>query len=494
MDAPVAAMELIDLGGDIAAGWTNSVRLSSLYQFKTLPPTAAYYCSQSQPANCGYDAGFSQGRVDWQSELSLTHAADALHVSLDARKDAVEAKASYFELFEAYGQTGGTLLGRPLTLLVGRHSVIWGESLMFPTNAIAGAQAPIDSTSGRGSVGYQAASRFLPVAQASFTWQLDEGLALIGYQQAEWRRNRVDRHDAYADAGDLLGNEWNDSIAVVLPNSGHLLYRRAYGSTPDGLDQFGLGLRGRWGDADLGLYGLRYDAKTPNLAYDYSDRLYQLNYARAIELLGVSAAVPIGESSLAGEISGRRHMPLVTGGYYAYGKGFGAYGNNSGAYGNDFGPRGDTLQGQISFTRAIAPQPGLPGGASWSTELAGNHLISVTDGAGERAPGRSRGAAAIRSVLTAQFYQLWPRVDLSLPISVGYNFLGLSPVLPDMNRGTGDVGVGVVASLDQRWNLSLGFTHYFGASKIPLAPAGLPSYGGWLSRWDEGSLSLQHSF
>jgi hypothetical protein len=480
--AAAAHAEPLDLGDGIEARWTNSVRLSSLYQIDTLPPAMAGYCPPSQPVNCGYEQGFSQGRVDWQSELGLARGDEAIHVSLDARKEVVERDASYLELFEAYAQTGATLFGRPLTVSLGRQNVIWGESLLFPANAIAGAQAPIDATQGHGAVGYQSAIRFLPLAQAALTWAATADWALLFYQQAEWRRSRVDPHDAYAGAADVLGAEANDVIALGFPHYyGHVAYYRAGGGAPGGLDQFGIGVKGRVGDGDLGLYALRYDAKSPALAFFPDDRSYRLVYAKGVELVGASLAAEVAESSLTAELSARHRAPLVTGGFFT-------------DYGDGAGPRGDTLQGQLALTRAIDPQGLLPGGASWTGELAFNHLLGFTDDAQQLARSRTSSAAALRSVFTAQFYQLWPRIDLSLPVSVGYNFLGLSPVLAEMNRGTGDVGIGASFSLDQRWNLSLAYTHYFGSDKIPEAPYGVAAYGGKMSQWDDVALVLQTSF
>jgi hypothetical protein len=466
--AVAARGEPLDLGDGAEARWTNTVRLGSLYQFNSLPPTSSGYC-----VNCGYEQGFSQGRVDWQSELAVSQGSSLAHLSLDARRDVVESRASYLELYEAYGQTGFALFGRPLTVAIGRQNLIWGESLLFPTNAIAGAQAPLDSTNGRGAVGYQAASRFLPVAQASFNWQVTDNLALAFYQQGEWRRSRVDPHDVYAGPADLYGAEGNQLVAFTLPRYlSRFYYYRADSNAPAGWDQFGAALKGQAGEADFGLYALRFEPKTPDLAYDPYESSFRLTYAKAAELVGASLALPVADSNLAAEISARHGMPLVTGGIFY----------------DDKVPRGDTLQGQISLTRAIAPQFLLPGGASWSTELAANHADQTT-------PGRTGGAAAIRSVFTAQFYQLLPRLDLSLPLSVGYNFYGLSPVLPEMNRGTGDLGAGATFSFDQRWTLSLGVTHYFGTAKIPEAPYPFTtSYGGQLSRWDEASLVLETSF
>src|SRR5277367_2129222 len=100
--------------------------------------------------------------------------------------------------------------------------------------------APLDSSSGRSAIGYQAASRFLPLAQISFSWQFTDQLALVGYQQGEWRRSRTDPHDAYASAADLLAGGSEQVIGFLSPRSGRRYYVREDSPVPNGFDQFGL--------------------------------------------------------------------------------------------------------------------------------------------------------------------------------------------------------------------------------------------------------------
>jgi len=459
--------------------WTNTVRLSTSYQFNEVPPLADNRCWSG--INCGYGSDFTQGRADWLSELDIERGGWALKASLEARKDRVEPDSSYFQLHEANLHGAIDLAGRPLSLSLGRQSVIWGESLTFAGNGIAGAQAPVDATYGFGTEGYAASAHFLPVAQISANWQLADRVTLLAYQQFEWRRNRIDPEDPYAPAGDVLGDPYLKRIALYFPKYGPISYDHVAGRTPSGLDQFGVGINLRQNEWDIGLYALEFDAKTPALVY-YRDevRTYSLNYARAIGLVGASLAGSVGEAAVGAELSMRRHMPLTDGGIFLY----------EGGDGGEAGPRGNTVHGQISLTLPIEPSPLLPGGATWTSEIAANHLAVVTANPDRLSPGRTRDAAALRSTLVLQFYQVVPRLDLSVPVSLGYGIAGYSSVIPEMNRASGDISIGVTATFDTAWTAGFIVTHYFGSDDLPI-----PGYAGrLLSEWDKISATLQYSF
>ena len=459
--------------------WTNTVRLSTLYQFDKIPPLAEDDCSVG--LNCGYGRDFAQGRADWLSELDWSRTDYGLHAGLEARKDMVEPAASFIDPYEIYLHGTAEIGGRPLTASIGRQSVIWGESLYFAGNGIAGAQAPIDATmDGIDPAGY-AAAHFLPVNQLSLSWQIGADVTLLAYQQFEWRRNRVDPQDAYAAAGDVLGADHLSRIALYNPQYGEIYYnRRDLSAPPAGTGQFGLGLKLHHDEWDFGLYALSFDAKMPDLFYVRGLHTYSRHYDQGAALLGASLAGSVGDATLGAEVSARRHTQLVQGAIFI----------DPGQNGREVGPRGDTLHGQVSMTLPIEPIALLPGGASWTSELAANHLLAVTANPDQLAPGRSHDAAAFRTVLTAKFYQVLPRIDLSVPLGLGWNFAGTSAVMPEMNRGGGDVSLGVAATIDQGWTASLIGTHYFGQDRIPI-----PGYDGRpLSKWDKLAASLQYSF
>lgn len=127
-----------------------------------------------------------------------------------------------------------------------------------------------------------------------------------GYEQLEWRRDRTPGVASYFssfDAADVGGQR------AFLP--GGVSVFRARDATPDGFDPFGVALRYASGVADLGLYALRYNSKSGFL--QTADGAYHLVFPRGIEAVGVSAYA--GDSTLPGEVSVRRHMPLVSQGF-----------------------------------------------------------------------------------------------------------------------------------------------------------------------------------
>jgi hypothetical protein len=511
---------------DLRIRWDNTVTFSTEYGLHNALPAAANYCAldarqslanDSDGGGCAYGAGFHTARIDLLSQIDIDAADFGLHASAAGLYDGIDnddggagkntafdtATASEngghdLELFEAFIH-GVTDLGKdhPLSFRIGRHSIVWGESLFFPSNGIAAGLSPVDSYMARSPSDYRARDAYLPVDQLSLSWSATSELSLQAYYQFEWRRSRIDPNYADVDPNNVLAVDSTHLISLSVPGRGTVYYRRTADRLPDSTDQYGLALKWHRGDFDIGLYGLSYDAKTPNIdyypkltAYGYAAPVgaYSLEYPTGIEVYGASLAGPLGDAVFGAEISGRRNMPLVNGGVFiptladrhiAYG--------DSGRF-----PLGDTLHGQFSWIYTVPPVPGLPDGASWRGEIAANHLVQATDNSDRLAAGRTRTAAAIRTIFEPQFFQVLPRVDITLPVGVGYNFLGLSETDPAMNRGTGDIDFGITATIDQAWKGAVTFTHYFGQSKFPLVGLGGPQQP--LGNWDYLQISVERSF
>ena len=474
--------------------WDNTLKLGTSDQ---LHAASSNYCAgapgQSENYGCGYAEGFTPIQIDWLSQLDIAYRDAGIHLSSAARYDVWKPQATYssdryIELYEAF--VHGTVdLGenQPLSFRIGRHTLIWGESQFFPENGIAAGQTPIDTTGVKGIDTYQAHDIFLPVGQTSFSWRVADDVAIEGYYQFEWRGDRIDPGDASASAGTVFDTKQGEPITLQTASGPHL-YTRVDNDTPASHDQFGLAVKWRLGDYDLGVYGLDYDAKTPTVTF-YGNGTYGLADATGIALVGLSVAGPLADGTFGTELSARRDMPLVNGGLFV--RGHAGY-SEANAGGAGIGPRGDTLHLQISLNREIAPIRGFSDGADWTTEIAGNHLLRVTSDPTALVPGRTSTAAAVRTVLASRFYQVLPRIDLSVPIGVSYNFLGLSQVLPDMNRGTGEANIGIAATLDRRWTGTLSATRYFGRSKIPFLNATGP--GEALADWNDVAMTIQYSF
>jgi len=390
----------------------------------------------------------------------------------------------------------------PVSFRIGRHTLLWGESLFFADNGIAAGQAPIDAIKAASEPEAEAKEVYLPVAQISATIQPMPDLSFSFYNQFEWRRTRLPASGSYFSDADYL--DAGGERIIVAP--GQYLHRTA-DTTPPASGQYGAAMHLSLGDVDYGLYALRFNAKEPEIflvsdpnAPPYAQRLgdYWLVFPTGIQAYGASFSTYVGESTLAGEVSVRHNMPLVSQTLFALpGSGGGGYGGV--AYGAlrvpPYAPAttpptfdvtsyavGNTLQAQVSSVTTLSPGA-LWDGADLSAEIAGNDRLGVTSGAAELAAGRDRFAAALRAVLEPHYYQVLPALDLSAPIGLGYDVIGRSSTDSSMNYGAGDLELGITATYRTVWESSLTFTHYLGPpDRQPFADR------------DFISLSLQRTF
>lgn len=462
--------------------------------------------------------GAAGGRLDWLSELELTADGVGLRASALAaagdlyRYPSGPSAALYLEGTRPYVTAAAPSVrhaeiefldaflhdtvafgdDQRLTVRLGRHTLIWGESLYFPQNGIAGGQSPVDLTRLRPLDFYGAKEQFLPVGQASFTWQPNGTLALEGYVPFEFRPSLVSAAGLGAYATDRLAPAdaaWLAALSGGQPAG----FVRGTEALPAPFGRYGLALKWQAGGLDAGLYALRSDAECPipvfrgtiaGAAWEYLPVVgrYDLRYPTGIEIYGASVAGFLGDVDLAAELSGRRHQPLVTAGVVLP-----AWGGSPPI------PTGDTLQGQLSWTYVTPPLPGIPAGASWTGEIAANEVTAAAN-ADHLMPGRSRFAGALRTVLEPQFYQVVPRLDLSLPIGLGYGLWGRSAVDPTMTRGVGDIDIGIALRADQLWKASLGYTHYLGRSRALYLPYSQTAAADPLAAGDFVALTVERSF
>ncbi len=501
----------------LRVGWDNTVILGTIAQ-----PGRAGSAVCPDTASCAYGPGAISGRVDWLSELDVSHGDLGVRVSSSAWYDAIDNSFSAEYGYEDVSELGGhhieladaflhdkVELGedQPLYLRVGRYTLLWGGSQFFPQNGIAAGQAPVDTYAPTADDGYGARTAFLPVGQASVLWQVTPTMALQAFDQFEWRRSRINPEEGYASATDLLGAQGNQRITLETDQGGYVAYTRLPDRAAAMPRQFGIALTGHADDVDYGVYALTYAAKTPVIAYSappsatsygygygygygfgyaygygYGARpaaTYRLVYPDNIDMVGLSLNGAIADANLGTEISVRHAMPLVNDGVWDSGSSY---------------PVGNTLHALFSWAESLEPQSLLADGGEWRSEIAVNRLLSVTANASQLVPGRSDNAAALRTVFAPKILASWRRFDITLPIGVGYNFLGRSAVDDTMNRGTGDVTIGINATLDSAWRAAIGFTHYFGrvqnASVITDPTTGGPP----LAHWDFVAATVKRTF
>jgi len=519
----------IDNGLGLEIDWDNTIRFGAAQDVvgQSSPHGRRCDLQASGPAllstqDCQQPYGATARRFDWWTELDIGAGDFGLHATVDSWYDWQYDKQTSDNLPVVLApdlagrrlivlhspQTGDGAVDlrdlffygkamiaddEPVSFRLGRHALLWGESLFFTENGIAAGQVPVDSYLYQAVASYQSSDAFLPVNQISASWQPANGLAVDLYYQFEWRRSQISPYNAYASDADVIGADNLRLIGLDLPGLGPTLFSRARDQTPGSTDQFGAALKLQRGDIDYGLYGLSFNTKSP-IAYLRAPAAagglgsYTLTYPKGIGLIGASMSGPLGPATIGGEVSGRWNMPLVTGGVLVP-PGAQADNNDHPLY-----PVGDTVHAQLSWNYPVPPFSFLPGGASWTAEIAANDRVAVTANEGALAPGRTRFAAGFRTVFEPQFFQVLPRLDLTLPIGFGFNFLGVSSVDSTMNRGTGDVSLGIAATFDQVWRAEFDITHYFGHSKNAVVPLDASAAGPLLQQFDFVALSLERSF
>ncbi len=451
------------------------------------------------------DRAFGRGviseRVDYNSVLDVTRGDFGAEISTDGWYDAVYHRADAdrhtatfnpvglpadrfpadtsrllgetTELGTAYVRDRFDVAGVTVTLRLGRQSLLWGESLFFPQDGIAAGQAPVDAIKALSQPLVENQEVYLPVDQAYLRADLGSGVSFQGYEQLEWRRDRTPGVASYfssSDVGDVGGER------AFLPGGGTLF--RARDATPGGFGQFGVALRYASDVVDLGIYALRYDSK--NGFVQTEDHAYHLVFPRGIDTLGVSASSYLGDSTLAGELSVRRHMPLVSAGFAGVSSGIGpaAPQANTGLDGDGHAcgtspacPEGQAraigyATGQVLLAVASYERQ-LPTGRLWQggtvdAELSTTELLGVQSNGAARLAHTTRSSCAAEAVFTPQYFQVLPQLDLTVPVGVQWGLSGRSSVDPGQVARVGNVTLSVSATYRSVWQFGVSFTHFLG--------------------------------
>ena len=518
--AGLRAADLGDVDGwDIR--WDNTVRYTAA--FRLFGQDGALIADpNADDGDRNFSRGLVSDRFDLLSEFDVSKGNFGLDVSADGWYDTVYHQSNHndspatfnpysvahnqftrateilqgedADLLNAFVHDSFDVGDTPVSLRLGRNSLLWGESLYFAGNGIAAGQAPIDEIKAASEPEAEAKEVYLPVGQASITVQPTPALALSAYYQFEWRRSRLPGSGSYFSDADYL--DAGGERLIVSP--GQYLYRGA-DQTPRSSGQFGFAVTATVQDFDLGLYAIRFDAKEPELyllpgvwtnpAFGRVGT-YELAFPAGIDAYGASFSTYIGQSTIAGEVSMRNNMPLVSAANYALAGGSGGGGYGPALQGAGYnaallpaGPPvtvtpsyiqntyaiGQTLHGQLSSVSTLSPTS-MWDGADFSAEFAANDVLEVTRYGADLAPGRTSFAVAMRAVFEPHYFAVLPALDLSVPIGLGYDLIGRSRTDASLNAGAGDVELGVTATYRAVWQGSITMTHFIGSpSSQPFA-------------------------
>lgn len=375
------------------------------------------------------------------------------------------------EILDAFVFTGFDAGDVPVQVKAGRHTLYWGESLFLGghMHSIAYAQNPLDLQKGFATPGTEAKELFRPLNQISAQAQLTDELSVAGQYLFEWEAARYPEGGTYLGPVDFVFNGPDRQFI----SAGAGFARRGVPFEPDQNGEFGLSAR--WSpkalDGTIGFYYRRFADKLPQTLITGARPLeYNLVYADDIDLYGISFAKNIGGLSFGSEVSYRRNTPLNA---QVLGQAIGRP-----AEGETRGPRGDTWHALANVTGTIS-RTAVFDAAVWAAELQWSRWDKVRSGANLfNAEGFAPCTTPVRRdkwdgcstkdyvgtsfAFTPTWYQVFPGVDLSAPMTYAVGLHGNSALVFGGNEGLGNYTIGLGADLYQKYRFDLKYIDFVG--------------------------------
>jgi len=509
----------IDIGNpDWKLRWDNTVKYSAMNRLDSpLPELSNGTGTLNQnDGNNNFGRGIVSNRIDLLSEIDLAGPSYGARVSAAAWHDGAYAggtgnssgtsnhtPGSEFpsetrrlmggdaELLDAFVYSNFEVGGKSASTRLGRHTLLWGESLFFGANGIAGGQAPLDLIKllSVPNATFKEVAR--PTGKLSGQVQLSSDVTLGAYVSYEWEKTRLMPVGAYLSSSDAMGP------GAEKISAGPFSFVRRADLEPSSDGQGGVQLRFRVPsiDTDFGLYVTRYHANTPSNIYNTSSPTpssYRWAYHEGIRAYGASFSKSVGEWGWAGEVSVRDNAPLASSGL--------AINTVSGAnvgFDNNGNPGyavGQTGHAQVSWIASLGPSF-ISREASLVGEVAWNRRLSVTKNANMLNPNADESAWAVRMVYAPTYRQVSPGLDLTPSIGVGYAQGRSSAVGPGfgVDKG-GDLSVGLAGTYLGSWNFAVNYVQFLGNAATTLDSANNAQYQQALKDRNYITLSVRTTF
>lgn len=479
--APVGAFGIETGNSDIRMRWDNTIKYSAGWRLESRSDALTNDINQDD-GNRNFDPGLISNRLDLLSEFDFSYknrygfrlsAAgwydDVYQQDNDNNspstinqtsrpadqfvKGTKDVHAGRTEWLDAFVYANWDLGN----IRLGRHSILYGETLFFGANGIAAAQSPTDVVKLLSVPSSQFKEIIQPVNQVSGEVQLTDRMSLGAYYQFEFRKNRIPGVGSYFSGADVLG-----------PGTERFLFAPGIGvpriSDMDAKDSGQGGVQIRWRpegmDTEFGFYAARYHDKNFQVYLRPVAGDLQMVYAEGIRTFGVSFSTEVSGFNVAGEFSVRRNTPLVSGPVVDLSADGSADNNHNAKY-----AIGNSAHANLSGIFFL-DRTDFWDNASILAEVAWNRRTGITKNKEELDPNTSRDAWATRMVFEPQWFQVAPGLDLSAPIGLGYNLKGNSSVVQLFNGGVeygGDLSIGVKGTYQQTWRGGVTYTHYLGS-------------------------------
>lgn len=481
------AMELDTGNPDLSVRWDNTVKYSNAFRVSGQDDELISNINQDD-SNRNFERGLVSNRFDILSEVEVMYGSNfGLRVSGAGWYDSVynsgtdhdnpaswnypSTKVGEFprgardlhgrdaEFLDYFLLGRFDIGGRNLTARLGQHALIWGESLFYGANGIAGGMQPVDIVKAQSVPNTQFRELIRPVEQISAQFDLTPDITLAAYYQFEWEGHRLPGAGSYFSVGDIVGDGSENVLFGPQPfaPSAPVIYNK-----PKDSGQGGISMRFRLpdGNAEYGLYAIQYHAKTGLSQTRFTQpgppTSFEWAYGENIKAFGASVSNTFGPVNLGLEVSTRRNSPLVSSNVSIL-PGQVEDNDDNAAF-----AKGNTLHAQLSMIATLPTNP-LFRESSLVGEVAWNRALSVTDNPEKVDPNTTRDAWGFRAVFTPTYRQVVSQLDLSVPVGIGYSPKGASRAVGGfgVDRG-GDFNIGVRGTYLQDWSFGVTYTNFFG--------------------------------
>lgn len=484
--SPAGAIE-IDVGNpDVAIRWDNTIKYNAGWRAEGRNNTLGDNWI-SQATNHGWDKGdMVTNRIDLLTEFDFVFKQNhGFRISATAWKDFafdrdVEGHPAYQaaglgtaypnnrftddierwyddsgEILDAFVFTRLDLGPVPLNIRAGRHNVYWGESLFTFSDSIAYGQGPLDLRKATSTPGIEAKELFLPQTQISAGAQLTDDISIAANYYLEWDPHRLPEGGTYLGGADLsfLGgtSAAPNNAFPVLGDLDHGPHEK-----PDNRGSFGVmaKMKSDLLGGDVGFYYRKFDDRYPTMVVG-STGLFN-DYAKDVKLYGVSLSRLIGSVSVGAEISRREGTALKTQG------------------GATEVALGDTWHAVANAVAYFGKTP-VYDSAPLTVELSYSRLDDVNNGSraffnhedygcvgGTDAGCATDDAWGFNLAFTPTWYQVFPGVDLTMPINYSRGLAGNSPTALGPGKGSGAWSVGLSADVFSKYIVTLAYNDYYG--------------------------------
>jgi hypothetical protein len=437
------------------------------------------------------------------------------------------AKGASGEFLDAFVFANFEVADMPVNVRAGRHTVYWGESLLGggALHGISYGQYSLDLWKGYGTPGVEAKELYRPRESITAQIQPSPELTLAAQTFFDWESARYPESGSYLTVHDALLH--GGQSFIIGPNQ-RLLQGAAGAPKKNG--DFGLSARWspEWLDGTAGLYyrrtadiqpqlavvpavaaapaatctALGFTPLAPSTCYINpaaatvpqilagSMGQYRTFYGRDIDIFGLSLSQNLAGVSVGAELSVRHNMPLSSAAVTVLPTPLANPANGQvalSALTDDApGARGDTLHALVNAI-GLVPKTALFDTASWQTELIYSRWLKVTQNAAAfkgsdayranpaNIDGVTRDFVGLAINFTPTWFQVFPSVDLSMPLAWSGGLSGIAAVTSGGSKGNGSYGIGLNADIQSKYSLGLRYVGFYGDySETPTGAMNVP--------------------